>query len=278
MKLTCIVDNYVEEVGFWGEWGLSFLVESQGRQVLFDTAQTPEVFMHNVKALGLDLSGVDALVLSHGHFDHTGGLAAALPKLRRVPLYLHPAAFRPRKHLTSKLEDIGMPISRETLEAALDVRPEEKAVEVVPGVWTTGYIAERTYPDGGSKGLLAEVDGQLVPDDYADDLSLVLDTGESLVLLCGCCHAGLLNTIAQVRRDFGRPISSIIGGTHLGMSNPSAEYWRQIIAMLSDIGSPQLYLSHCSGFEASLVLAQAFPGKVHGCSSGRVLRLSAAAG
>ncbi|PKO23280.1 MAG: hypothetical protein CVU38_04845, partial [Chloroflexi bacterium HGW-Chloroflexi-1] len=102
---------------------------------------------------------------------------------------------------------IGLPLSREELVGRLTLKLSAAPQEIVPGVWTTGEISERAEFEGRSKGHLMAAEGELVADAYRDDIALVLLAGDRLALLCGCCHAGLLNTLAHVKRTFPQPVA-----------------------------------------------------------------------
>jgi len=250
--ITCLVDNAVRRgSALWGEHGVAFLVETEANRVLFDTGQSGAVLLHNMGMLGLDPQTISALVVSHAHYDHTGSLPALLEEIRGgIPLYAHSALFRERFSLRQgKLASIGMPLRRDALTSRVVLHLSERPQQVSPGIWTTGEIVSRTEPEGRSANHLVEGAGCLAPDPYRDDMSLVVEIPAGLVLLCGCCHAGLLNTLAHVRRTFDRPVVVIAGGTHLVSAD--LEHLQRVGEALLEMGSMQrLYLNHCSGEEA----------------------------
>lgn len=273
MKIRCLVDNSARRgARFWGEHGLSFHVETADGAVLFDTGQSGDVLLHNAGLFGLDLAQVDALAISHAHYDHTGGLEAFLAHSKPgIPLYANPDLFRERySQRGDEYRAIGMPISRETLTTRTDLRLNAEPTEILPGVWTTGVIGERPFFEGRSAHHFIRAGDGWQPDPYADDLSLVLETAAGLVVICGCCHAGLLNTLAHIRRHFTGAIIAAMGGTHL-VSASGADL-RQAADMLRDIyGSPRLYPAHCTGERAYMVLAEAFGDRVQPCPAGTML-------
>jgi 7,8-dihydropterin-6-yl-methyl-4-(beta-D-ribofuranosyl)aminobenzene 5'-phosphate synthase len=276
--ITCLVDNAVRRgLPLWGEHGVAFLVETEADRVLFDTGQSGAVLLHNMGVLGLDPQTISALVVSHAHYDHTGGLRALLEEIHAsLPLYAHSDLFRERFSLRQgKLASIGMPLRRDALTSRVRLQLSERPQQVCPAIWTTGEIAPRTEPQGRSTNHLVEGVGCLAPDPYRDDMSLVVEIPAGLVLLCGCCHAGLLNTLAHVGRTFDRPVVVIAGGTHLVSAD--GEHLQCVGEALLEMGSMQrLYLNHCSGEEAFHVLWLALgAGIVRPCPAGTRLDLEA---
>jgi len=167
MKLTFLVDNAVQpSSGFWGEHGLAYLVETNAQRILFDTGQSGTVLLHNLKVLGIDPATIDAVALSHAHYDHTGGLPVLLPQLRPgIPLFANADLFRERfSQRDGPPKRISLLLSREELAAHFALRLSDAPQEIVPGVWTTGAISQRTEFEGSGKGLLMIAEGDLVAD------------------------------------------------------------------------------------------------------------------
>jgi 7,8-dihydropterin-6-yl-methyl-4-(beta-D-ribofuranosyl)aminobenzene 5'-phosphate synthase len=273
IQVQCIVDNSATRSSrFWAEHGISFHIETPDGRVLFDTGQSGQVLLHNAGQLGIDLGQIDALALSHGHYDHTGGLNHILTRCRSgLPLYAHPDLFRERYVLRGgEYESIGMEISRADLEQHVALRLSADPVEILPGVWTTGEITDRPEFEGRSETHRIRVDGQWQPDPYRDDFSLVLEAGDGVVVLCGCCHAGLLNTLKHVKQIFGQGIRAVAGGTHL-VSATDEMLHRTIATLRTTYGAPRLYPGHCTGERAYVALAQAFGERVQPCPAGTIL-------
>ncbi len=271
-KITCVVDNSVQQGStFWGEHGLAFRIEVGQVCALFDTGQSEVVLLHNLGLLGRCPRDAGAVILSHAHIDHTGGLPAVLSQKPGLPLYASPDLFRPRFTLReNESKSIGLPLTQQELTKLADLRLSDTPVEVLTGVWTTGEIDERPEPEGRSAYHFVPNGDSWQPDPYRDDMSLVMETQAGLVVICGCCHAGLLNTLAHVQRTFQRPIIAILGGTHL-VTASTADLQRVIEVLRDTYDSPHLYLNHCTGGLAYVALTNAFGDRVHQCPVGTSL-------
>lgn len=273
ITVTCITENTATRgSAFWGEHGLSYLIESADGRVLFDTGQTSAVLLHNMALAGVSPRDVDALVLSHAHNDHTGGLPAVLAQKPGLPLYASPDIGRPRysRH-EERYQPIGMPLSAEELARFAELRLSAEPQEVLPGVWTTGEIVERPEIEGRSANHVVPDGDGWRPDPYQDDMSMVLETDEGLALVLGCCHAGLLNTLAHVVRHFGREPFLVVGGTHLATAD-DAQLQHILETLKAMSGLRRIMPSHCSGERPYVALAAAFGERVQPCPAGTVLR------
>jgi 7,8-dihydropterin-6-yl-methyl-4-(beta-D-ribofuranosyl)aminobenzene 5'-phosphate synthase len=278
ISISCLVDNMVQRgSALWGEHGLSFSIETPSGKALFDTGQSGEVLIHNASLLGISLDQFDVLALSHAHYDHTGGLARFLalshPSIR---LYAHPNLLQERFSIRDDLpRSIGVKLSYAELSRQTDMHLSHDPQQMLPGLWTTGEIAPRNELEGRSSHHFIQENGQWLPDPYKDDLALVFESMTGLVLICGCCHAGLLNTLAYIRTRFSGEIQAIIGGLHLTNANAkNLEYTISALRELFNGKIPQMFPNHCSGERAIYALQQAFGDLVQPCPAGTVLRFA----
>ncbi len=255
IRLTVLVDNAPGRADLKPEHGFSCLVEADGHRLLFDTG-AKDALVHNSKCLGVSLSGLDALVFSHGHYDHTGGLAAAIGLLGKTRVVAHPNIFGShRSRRTGSDRDIGMPVTAGTALNQLSCELARTSVEVVDGIWTTGEIPRRTanvHPNG-----LCIDEAGLRPDPLPDDMALVLRHRAGLVVLLGCAHAGVVDTLAWTEQLFpNEPLLGLVGGMHLDGAAP--ETIQVVVGTLRS--SPVLFVApgHCTGAAAKQALLASF--------------------
>lgn len=260
-RITILCDNSVGPLaGTLGEHGFAALIEpAQGEPVLFDTGQGLTL-LHNARKMGRDLAAVNKVAISHGHYDHTGGLLPLLKEHGAKVIYGDAGIFAPRHRVkdTGERYPIGMPFTRAELEASgatFDLSSDFR--EMAPGTFLTGEVPRMTAFEKGDQGLYCDCSGQ-EPDLTPDDQSLILETGKGLVVLLGCCHAGLVNTLEHIACLTGRrDVYAVIGGTHLGFC--SQEQLEGSIAAIRKYGIRKLAVSHCTGFAASARLSRELP-------------------
>jgi 7,8-dihydropterin-6-yl-methyl-4-(beta-D-ribofuranosyl)aminobenzene 5'-phosphate synthase len=273
IRITILCENSVGPIsGALGEHGFAALIEPiDGEPLLFDTGQGLTL-LHNAGVMNKDLSRVKSVVLSHGHYDHSGGLKPLLAAYGAKTVYAHPGVFAPRYRVkdTGECYPIAMPVSRDELEqagASFDLSSEFRSI--AHGIYLSGEVPRVTAFEKGDQGLYCDCTGQEL-DVTPDDQSLLLESDKGLVLLLGCCHAGLVNTVEHVayitgRRDF----YAIIGGTHLGFC--SQEQLDGTISMLLKLGIRKLAASHCTGFAAAARLSRSLPREFQAAMVGYTL-------
>lgn len=258
MQITVLAENTAVKECFFKEHGLSLYIQSQGQRVLFDMGQS-EIFLKNARMLGIDLSQVDVAVLSHGHYDHGGGLSAFLKINSRSKVYLSGYAFEPHYHGPEKY--IG-------LDAALAGSPRLAFTgdreELGPGMMLSSCNEERRAHDPGSFGLQVLENGKLVPDDFRHEQYLLIEEQGRRVLFSGCSHKGILDIVRWFQPDV------LVGGFHfskLPLDERLEEYARYLDSFLTEY-----YTCHCTGVPQFEYMTR-FMDRLHYLSSGETIMI-----
>ena len=263
LSLTVLVDNTtITDRYFGGEPGLSFLIETEGKKILFDTGFS-DLFLHNAQKLGINLLDLDMVVLSHGHLDHSGGLFPLIRHMTRSiiegfpvkkPLLVaHPWCFYPRPKFP--VPDTGTVLSEQELSRFFDV-----CTTTVPRHLTTNLVflgeIERTFKfeqaDPGTRKIILP-DGTTREDRILDDSALAFRTSEGLVIITGCSHAGICNIVEQAKTVCGNSrVIDIIGGLHLLSPEPS--HFKKTAEYLRHLQLKSLHACHCTSLSSKIVL------------------------
>ncbi len=266
IRVTLLVENTAAGEGMIAEHGLAYWIEIGGRSVLFDTGQGGAL-VGNAWKLGIRLEDAEAVALSHGHYDHTGGLPDALRGNRPVEVFLHPAALAPKyaRDLSGAGREIGIPYAaRQALEKpSVHVRKTESPAAVADGLTATGPVPRVTdFEDTGGPFFLDQPCKR--PDPLTDDQSLFFECDKGTVVLLGCTHSGVVNTLRYVGElTDGRPIHAVIGGMHLVQATE-----RRLEATLEEFRRLDVRLiapCHCTGPRAAAAFWSAFPDRSAAC-------------
>jgi len=275
LRITTLSENTAGMDGFLGEWGLSILVESDDIRVLFDTGQSLSA-THNARLLGIDFNRIDKIALSHGHFDHTGGLRSVLSEMgKEIEVIAHPDIWQAKYAARPDAESryIGIPFSRRELEslgAKFNLTAEPVAVS--ESIMTSGEVPMVTDYEEIEPSLVVKANGNFKPDTFRDDQALIIKTPPGLVVVSGCAHRGIINTLYHARNLSGvKKIDSVIGGCHL-MNASQERIWRTVAA-LKELGVGRLGVCHCTGMAASVIMAQEFGDRFLLNNAGTVLDL-----
>ncbi|EDY82939.1 metallo-beta-lactamase superfamily protein [Verrucomicrobiia bacterium DG1235] len=269
IRLLC--ENTARGIGVIGEHGLSWWIEVEGKRVLFDLGQGLGLFS-NAGRLGIDIESVDAIAISHGHYDHVGAWAQMPAKAKASAVYIHPDAVRPKYHRGNggAIELVSNERFSRTLRSeagrVVDVR---SPTEVVKGLWMTGEIPRITdYEDTGG-AFFSDAEGNC-EDALLDDQALFFDTELGVVVILGCAHSGLINTLRYVRELTGRRIHAVVGGMHL--LHASSVRLERTLADLEAIDPDWVGGNHCTGGVAQARLMTAYEGRYLECHAGQRIR------
>ncbi|MEJ2054098.1 MAG: MBL fold metallo-hydrolase [Calditrichaceae bacterium] len=208
MKITILYDNYVFKEGTKADWGFACLIENSDHTILFDTGAKEDILMHNIKSLNVNIFEIDAIVISHNHWDHTGGLNAILKLNSDLNLYM-PCSTDPRE------------IDRMSRTGANVIMVKEPK-EIIEGIYLTGEMG----------------------DDIREQ-SLIIDSPQGIIVITGCSHPGIINILKKAKQIMDKNIYLVTGGFHL--HRKTEEEIDDIINYFKSMGVKRCGCSHCSG-------------------------------
>jgi 7,8-dihydropterin-6-yl-methyl-4-(beta-D-ribofuranosyl)aminobenzene 5'-phosphate synthase len=233
--ITILYDNYISTQGTQADWGFSCLIENTEKTILFDTGTDPDILIRNVNELNKDLSQIDAIVISHNHSDHTGGLFDVLKMSESIDVYL---PFSTPSTYLKKVE-----------KSAKGLFSEKESIQIC----TNGYLS-------GELG------------DNIKEQSLILDTKDGLVVITGCSHPGIVDIVNRAKDLLSKEVYMVLGGFHL--MKHSRELIRDIITELKFLGVKKCGSTHCSGDEAIKMFKEAFGNNFIQLGTGQVIKIS----
>ena len=261
-RITVLCENTVgRRIGF-GEHGFSAFIETGQGNYLFDTGSGHSI-VKNSHELDKNLRTIRKIFVSHGHYDHTGGLPEVLKLTGEVDVHAHPHVFLDRIHLIREngketKRFVGIPYKRRYLESLgahfiLNTNFEK----VGKGIFLTGEVRRKASFEKPDPSLFAEIDGKTKTDMFPDDQSLILDTKKGLILILGCAHSGMINILNHVIKKTGKEkFYAILGGTHLDFLTP--EQLEETVKVLTKMKIEKIGTSHCTGMRAAFRLYQEF--------------------
>jgi len=282
-RIVTVLEDYAGyETSFLAQHGISLLVEVQNgsgcHRILMDTGQSALPILHNLKILGIEPSSIDAVVLSHCHYDHTAGLAETLEAIGKkgLPVIAHPGIFRPNYIFDPVIRNIG--ITRENGREAIEAAGGELVLvdepfEVAPGVVATGEVPRRRDFEKQGIGTYNIEGGKVIPDEIRDDLSLAVNVaGKGLAVVSGCSHAGIINIIDWSKEITGENrVEVVIGGFHL--IEASQERIEKTAAALVEMDVKKIVTGHCTGLPALCEFRKVLGERFEQLHAGTVIEL-----
>jgi len=232
LRFTILYDNYLYKEGTKPDWGFSCLIEGMEKTILFDTGTQPEILMHNIEALDVDLKKVEQVVISHNHGDHTGGLPAVLERNPNVTVFF----------------SVSFPAEFGLRVEGLKAKPQsvDKSVEICRDVYLTGEMG-----------------------DEIKEQSLIIDTPKGLIIVTGCSHPGIVSILRRSREILDKPIRLVFGGFHL--RNKSDAEMQEIIAAFKSLKVEKCGATHCTGDAQIAMFKKAFGENYVPMGTGRVI-------
>jgi len=247
MKITVLTDNIANRRGLVAEHGLSLYIEYGDKNILFDTGQT-DVYRKNADFLGIDLAKTDCIVLSHGHYDHCGGLPF-FPKMNKPPrVYIHKDAFEPKfaSNPDGSLRDISIPWSRSDNPLSDSLVFTSGITEIAPGITLCPEVPASVAFESAPRGLFRGEGQSMTADLMRDEQMLIIDTDKGLNVFLGCSHPGIANCLSYIVKLFpGKRINSLTAGMHLDGVSP--ERLEKTIDLMLNLDIRKIIPLHCTG-------------------------------
>lgn len=275
--ITILTENYVGKTGLMGEHGFSALIESPKGRYLFDTGPG-HALPHNVEKLKIDLKRTDQIIISHGHYDHTGGLKWALGQTGPIQVVANPHLFMPHMEIdpgnpSKPPRHVGCPFTQKELEeAGAEFVLLNRTETIGDGLWFITHYPRSVERVPNDSKLVLVKNGQIVPDDLPDDSCLLIEDDPAPILILGCTHSGIVNTLLYLKNNMGiSKLKAVIGGTHLMASDEVAVM--HAIDLFEEFSVGLIGTSHCTGFKASVLLATHFKERFMLAATGSVIKL-----
>ena len=281
LTLTVLIENSasMKKPNLLAQHGLSLLLnidltDSERLNVLMDTGPSPDTILHNIDALNIDPKTFDVIFLSHGHYDHTGGLIGILKRIEeRVPLIAHPSVFEPKLKVEPHLRYIGIPFTSSMVQVAGGiVLCVKNSVNLAKGVITSGQV-ERSTTFEKTEGFQTVREEYLTEDDLPDDQALIVEVeGRGLNVFSGCAHSGIINMTKYAQKMTGiNDVHAIVGGFHLEKAGD--ERIRLTIEELLKLDPKVVAPCHCTGLKAINKLTEAFGNRCLPLRTGDTLKI-----
>jgi len=275
LKIYTLCENGVARSGLSAEWGYSVLIKAADKTILFDTG-TSGIAVENAYNMGLDLTDVDMIVLSHGHYDHTGGLKAALERIRKeIPIIAHPDMFSLKYSYREKTDSYhytGIPYNQALLES-LGGRFEFATGPywITDDIATSGEEPQTTGYETIPDTLRIKTDSGYKPDPLTDDLSMYIRTDLGVVVVLGCAHRGMINILEHAKKVMETDnLYMVVGGTHLMTADDNRV--SKTIDALREMNLKWIGTSHCTGFTSAAKVYNAFPDNFFVNNAGSVIK------
>lgn len=273
MKIHILMDNYVTSPKLLSQHGLSFFIEAHNKKILFDAGQT-DAFINNAKVLGLSLSEIEAIVLSHGHYDHTGGLEGLAKLNKKAQIYMHPYALNEKFSLKDgMIRHAGIPFKLESIGLNQErIKFNIKAKYIFDDILISGEIQRSNNFETIPKNLMIKKDDNLIQDDMIDEQMLIIREKRGIIIILGCSHPGVANCIEYASRLLpNEKILAVIGGIHL--KNANEERINTTIEYLKSKNIERIIPLHCTGFEAMSEIKRVLKDKCIIVAVGEVLEI-----
>ncbi|OHD12031.1 MAG: hypothetical protein A2Y34_13725 [Spirochaetes bacterium GWC1_27_15] len=266
MKITTLIDNVVYGNKLVAEHGFSLYIESNDKKILFDTGQSKN-FIDNAINLGIDISKIDFCIISHGHYDHTGGLYDFCKINKKAKIFIKKEAFL--KKYKSNKNYIGIPFNENIFEDRLIFVSQN--TKITDDIYIMPDIKIYNYEDTHFKEMSIKQNNEYFTDEFIDEQFLVINQNNSLVIISGCSHRGITNIIKTSIEYFNLPINLVLGGFHF--KDEDDKTLKNIIESFNNFNIKQIGVSHCTGIDKLINISKSFLGNIFYNYTGNLINL-----
>jgi len=272
IQIKILIENTVFQPDVCAEHGLAIYLKTRDHTLLFDAGQT-EGFLRNSSVFGTPLEEIEKIIISHGHYDHCGGLLPLLEKNTRAEVYCKEEALIPKFSDTyQEKRQINLPLIHAYKKHPSRFCFVKENHELFPGVWIISHIIQKTKFENDDAKLYCLSENQFIKDPFDDEIFLLIEDDNQLHLITGCSHRGIINMIHTATMLFpGKSIKSVTGGFHL--RNKDEQRIQLVAKYLNESQIEQINVCHCTGIEEYLVIKKIFRGKTSYLSTGMLVKL-----
>ena len=242
MRIVTLIENLAYQQGLVAEHGLSIYIETKTSRILFDTGQSG-LFLQNAQKLGIAIEDIDSLVLSHGHYDHTGGLYPFLEKNSKAKVYAKSSIFTPK--YSGRTRFIGTPENPELLNNRMVY--VDSITEIAENIFIMPDISISDSNGTHFEGMYQKIENEFTPDEFADELFLVLRQNDQINIATACSHRGITNICTEATEHFKLPVGLVLGGFHT--KNCTPEQYEMLIDNFRQLKPKSIGVCHCTGIE-----------------------------
>lgn len=274
MKIATLIENKPgDREELYTEYGLSIYIEVDGKKILFDTGQSGD-FIDNAKDLGIDLKDLDYVIISHGHYDHSGGFERLIKEINpSINLYLGNGFFNKKYNLmeSGEYEYVGNPFEEQFLsENNIQVKYiNEDILNITENLIVFTNFNRNQEFENTNQNMYLKEDEEYKKDMFLEEVSLGIKTNRGLVVIVGCSHAGIVNILDTIKERIDMNIYGVIGGLHLVKEND--EKINKIIEYLKEKDIELIGACHCTGKQGETMISQQLEGSFIGNNTGDIL-------
>jgi len=266
MKIITLIDNVVYGSGLTAEHGFSLMIESGNKKILFDTGQSGN-FINNASILGVDITQIDYCIISHGHYDHTGGLYEFIKYNKKSKIYLKKECFYEKYRLKEKF--IGIPFNKNIFTDRLIFT--NNIIEISKDIFIFPEIKIYFENDRHYRNMFIKKNNDYIPDDFTDEQFLAIRKNNSLIIISGCSHRGITNIIKTAKDYFNLPVKAVLGGFHY--KDEDETNILTSVKTLNDMDIESIGISHCTGINAYQIINNNYKKNVFYNYTGKITEI-----